>query len=75
MGVRRVVTPFVIVLALLAGGSVASSCTTSPSGAVVFDEQAAYASGTAVSLLLLGILARIGNPYYEPTCKYCLGIL
>ncbi|HKY16889.1 MAG TPA: hypothetical protein VJM33_18325 [Microthrixaceae bacterium] len=75
MGIRRVVTPFVIVFALLAGGSMATSCTTLPSGEVAIDQQAAYNSGVWVSLLVLGVLVRIGNPFYEPTCKYCLGIL
>ena len=75
MGFRRVITPLVIVLALLAGGSVAASCATSPSGELVLDEQAAYQSGTVVSMLLLGLLLRIGNPNYQPSCKYCLGIL
>ena len=75
MGIRRVVTPFVIVFALLAGGSMATSCTTLPSGEVAIDEQAVSQSGTWVSLLLLGLLVRIGNPNYEPSCKYCLGIL
>jgi hypothetical protein len=75
MGVRRVVTPLVIVFALLGGASMATSCTTSPTGEIIIDQEAAYASGTALSLILMGLLVRIGNPYYEPTCKYCLGIL
>ncbi len=71
MGFRRMVTPLIVVVALLGGGSVAASCATSPSAQVTVDPNA----GTLVSAIALGLFLRLLNPHFVPTCPYCLGIL
>jgi hypothetical protein len=68
---RRVVTSFVIVLALLAGGSVTASCTTSSSGKVIgvvrptITQQGIYDSGVWVSFIFLTVLFRAINPNFR----------
>jgi hypothetical protein len=67
---RRVVTPFVIVLALLGGGSV-TACTTSSSGKVIgvvkptITQQGIYDSGVWVSFIFLTILFKAINPNFR----------
>jgi hypothetical protein len=63
---RRVITPFVIVLALLAGGSVTASCTTSSVPRITQDQ--VYASGVFVSLILVTLLARAVDPTFTWRC-------